>query len=272
MQQQQLILGKQFQVAKRIGVQQCRRKVQTYAEQVQVKQVNCPDTPEKLRILPWTGNAREQQALQSLQQGLQGGNGSIEVDEEQMKWFLRDRAFDVKEAQWKLMNMLNWRRDFRVSQISEDMITEQIAMKKAYVWQYTDKYQRPVIVLNPSKHFAGAAPHIDTERLCTYMIEKAVNSIPEGQDNIIAIFDMRGYGPANTDLMFVKFLVDLLFVYYPKRVGRVIVVDAPWVFKPVWQLIKPMLRKYSELVEFGSLTDVWKRFDSMDQVPEQLRQ
>eukprot|EP01026_Neomeris_dumetosa_P036174 TRINITY_DN2910_c1_g1_i5.p1 TRINITY_DN2910_c1_g1~~TRINITY_DN2910_c1_g1_i5.p1 ORF type:complete len:104 (+),score=15.53 TRINITY_DN2910_c1_g1_i5:2-313(+) len=102
-------------------------------------------------------------------------------------------------------------------------------------------------------------------------MERAMEARPEGQDNILAIFDMRAYGPGNTDLQFIKFLIDLLFIYYPKRVGRVLVVESPWVFRPVWEVVKPLLFKYAQLVQFCSLRDVWERFDSMDEVPVQLR-
>ena len=31
---------------------------------------------------------------------------------------------------------------------------------------------------------------------------------------------------------FVRFMVDIFFTYYPKRLGQVLFVDAPWIFKP----------------------------------------
>jgi hypothetical protein len=45
---------------------------------------------------------------------------------------------------------------------------------------------------------------------------------------------------------------NVFYYYYPKRLSQVLFVDAPFVFKPIWQLTKPMLKSYASLV---SVTD-----------------
>lgn len=77
-----------------------------------------------------------------------------------------------------------------------------------------------------------------------------------GGERILGVFDMRGFSPANVDPGFIKFIIDLLFVYYPKRVGQVLFVDAPFVFRPVWSAISPSLGKYAKLVEFISAKEL----------------
>ncbi len=39
------------------------------------------------------------------------------------------------------------------------------------------------------------------------------------------------------------------------RVGEVLLVDAPWLFRAPWEVIKPLLRKYAALVRFASLEE-----------------
>jgi hypothetical protein len=34
--------------------------------------------------------------------------------------------------------------------------------------------------------------------------------------------------------------VDVFFVYYPKRLSQVLLVDAPWVFRPGWEMVRPV--------------------------------
>lgn len=41
---------------------------------------------------------------------------------------------------------------------------------------------------------------------------------------------------------------DVFYYYYPKRLGQVLFVDAPFIFKPIWQLAKPLLKSYASLV------------------------
>ena len=45
--------------------------------------------------------------------------------------------------------------------------------------------------------------------------------------------------------------VQAFFEFYPKRVGQVLFVEAPWVFGPAWEVIRPLMRKYAALVSVG---------------------
>lgn len=47
--------------------------------------------------------------------------------------------------------------------------------------------------------------------------------------------------------------IDVFYYYYPKRLGQVLFVDAPFVFQPMWQLVKPLLKSYASLVCSPSL-------------------
>lgn len=42
--------------------------------------------------------------------------------------------------------------------------------------------------------------------------------------------------------------IEAFFEYYPRRVGQVLLVEAPWVFGPAWEVIRPLMRKYAALV------------------------
>jgi hypothetical protein len=48
---------------------------------------------------------------------------------------------------------------------------------------------------------------VENEKLCTYLIEKALYRLPLGTENILGIFHLRGFGIENGDLQFLKFLV-----------------------------------------------------------------
>lgn len=52
----------------------------------------------------------------------------------------------------------------------------------------------------------------DDERLCVFLIEKALSKLPTGKEQILGIFDLRGFGTENADLKYLTFLV--CFFYY----------------------------------------------------------
>lgn len=47
----------------------------------------------------------------------------------------------------------------------------------------------------------------ENERLCVFLIEKALSKLPEGKQEILGILDLRGFGTENADLQFLTFLV-----------------------------------------------------------------
>ncbi|CAI0398515.1 unnamed protein product [Linum tenue] len=60
---------------------------------------------------------------------------------------------------------------------------------------------------------------------------------------------------------------DVFYYYYPKRLGEVLFVEAPFVFQPVWQLAKPLLKSYASLVRFCSVETVRKEYFTEETVP-----
>lgn len=64
--------------------------------------------------------------------------------------------------------------------------------------------------------------------------------------------------------------VDVFFLYYPKRLGQVLMLDAPWGFQPGWEVVKPWLKKYAALVRFVSREELRKEFFTPETCPEEF--
>lgn len=190
-------------------------------------------------------------------------------DEEMILWFLKDRKFSVNETVSKLTKAIKWRREFGVAELSEDSVRDAAKTGKSYLHDFLDVYKRPVMMVDASKHIPGEL--VEDEKLCVYLIEKALTRLPEGRNDILTIIDLRGFGTKNADLKFVTFLFDVFYYYYPKRLGQVLFVEAPFVFKPIWQLVKPMLKSYASLVRFCSVEEVRKEYFTEATIPASFR-
>ncbi|EFJ41850.1 hypothetical protein VOLCADRAFT_67793, partial [Volvox carteri f. nagariensis] len=189
-------------------------------------------------------------------------------DEATLKWYLRDRYFDVDEAEQKLRSMLKWRQSFQPQSTTAQMVAAELASGKAYVHNYTDKYGRPAIVIRTRRHF----PLTDSKRLAAYLIDTAISRLPPGGEQIVGIFDLRGFQFAqNADFQFAAFMIEAFFEYYPRRVSQVLFVEAPWVFFPAWEVIKPLMRKYAALVRFLSVSELRSEFFTPEALPEDFR-
>lgn len=228
-------------------------------------------TPPGLATLPWDGTPEQEQALDELERRMAASPVDT-PDRETQQWFLRDRKFNVDDAVQKLEAAQQWRRDFRVDEITDQAVAAELASGKAYLHTAKDVNNRPVIVIRVQKHIMGEFPLDDSKRLCVHLLEKAIAELPEGGETLVGIFDLRGFANRNADLGFVRFLVDIFFTYYPKRLGQVIMVDAPFIFKPGWAIVKPWLRKYADLVCFVDRKQLASDFFTPDTLPPDFRQ
>lgn len=192
-------------------------------------------------------------------------------DDDMIYWFLKDRKFSVEEAVAKLAKTIKWRQDFGVSELCEDSVRIIAETGKAYVHDFLDVNGRPVLVVVASKHFPGVHDPVENERLCAFLIEKALRKLPPGKEQILGIFDLRGFGTENADLNFLTFLFDVFYYYYPKRLSEVLFVDAPFVFRPIWQLAKPLLKSYASLVKFCSVETVRKEYFTEASIPDSFK-
>ncbi|XP_058088119.1 phosphatidylinositol transfer protein CSR1 isoform X2 [Magnolia sinica] len=192
-------------------------------------------------------------------------------DEDMILWFLKDRKFQVEDAVSKLTKAIKWRQEFGVSELSEESVKNIAGTGKAYLHDFLDVNGRPVLVVVASKHFPTNQDPIESQKLCAFLIEKALSKLPTGKEEILGIFDLRGFGTENGDILFLKFLIDMFYTYYPKRLGQVLFVDAPFVFQPIWQLVKPLLKSYASLVRFCSAETVRKEYFTEETVPADFR-
>ncbi|XVF19472.1 hypothetical protein REPUB_Repub11eG0113600 [Reevesia pubescens] len=192
-------------------------------------------------------------------------------DEDMILWFLKDRRFSVEEAIKKLTKAIRWRQEFGISDLSEDAVKGIAETGKAFVHDSLDINDRPVLIVVASKHLPAMHNRLEDEKLCVFSIEKALSKLPAGKEQILAILDLRGFGTENADLGFLTFLFDVFYYYYPKRLGEVLFVEAPFVFKPLWEVAKPLVKSYASLVKFCSVETVRKEYFTEETIPVNFR-
>ena len=63
----------------------------------------------------------------------------------------------------------------------------------------------------------------------------------------------------------------MFFNFYPKRISQVLLVDAPWVFRPIWAAVRPALGKYAKIVTFVSQADLCPTYFLPDTLPDAFK-
>ncbi|GFH29899.1 CRAL-TRIO domain-containing protein [Haematococcus lacustris] len=198
---------------------------------------------------------------------------SSKLNDETLQWYLRDRYFDVDEAEQKLRRMLAWREDFQPDHITASQVAKEASSGKAYVHSHLDVYGRPAIVIRTRLHVVGQYPINDSKRLAVFLIDQAIAQAQSaGGEQILGIFDLRDFQvPRNSDFLFARFMVEAFFEYYPRRVAQVLFVEAPWMFQPAWAAIQPLMRKYAALVRFVSKEELAREYFTPNTTPDEFK-
>lgn len=195
------------------------------------------------------------QAVVQLEAAMGEGCKATEME---LKLFARDRSLDIASAKEKLNQYLDWRAEGFSGLTAEDpAVASEIALGKAYLLATPDVLGRPVVVVKAPLQITATRDLEATKKLCVWLMDSALEQLEStSHESILCIFDLRGFGTKNADIAFLKFFIDVMFKYYPKRIANVLLVEPPFVFKPVWVVIKPLLGRYSSLVRFSKTQEL----------------
>jgi hypothetical protein len=153
--------------------------------------------------------------------------------------YLRARDWNMKKALKMIHDSLAWREKYGPDKISAEALEQEASTGKLYRRSF-DKMGRPVIymipMLNTSKDYDSGV------RLLVYLIERAIESMPENVEQLVWFIDFKGMTRQNlTPIGVAKETLDILSNQYPERLGACFFVDTPPVFSFFWTAIKPFI-------------------------------
>lgn len=162
-----------------------------------------------------------------------------------LKRFLK--AFlTVDGASEALVRCIKWREEYGVEtlDVNHPDIQSELQTGKVQVHNFKDKAGRPVVTAFARLHDASTRNMDQLTRFTVYVIETATGMCDEAVvDNICIIFDLKEFGLNNMDYAFVKQLIWLLTRRYPERLGKCLIVNAPFIFSGCWLAIKLWLNE-----------------------------
>ncbi|KAL0491685.1 hypothetical protein AKO1_010158 [Acrasis kona] len=142
--------------------------------------------------------------------------------------YLRARDWDVKKSMKMLNNSLKWRDTYKPEAILAKDLEEEASSGKVYQ-QGTDKLGRPVVYMTPARN--TSTQYDKGVKLLIYTMEKAVASMPEGQEQLIWFIDFKGYSSKHSiPINVAKETIDILSNQYPERLGACFFIDTPAIF------------------------------------------
>ncbi|CCK69028.1 Csr1p KNAG_0B05980 [Huiozyma naganishii CBS 8797] len=102
-----------------------------------------------------------------------------------------------------------------------------------------DNKQRPYILVRPKFHHAADQTETEVEKYALLVIELSRLFMREG--SITILFDLTDFSLSNMDYSPVKFIISCFEAHYPECLGALLIHKAPWLFSPIWNIIKTWL-------------------------------
>ncbi|EFA82279.1 cellular retinaldehyde-binding/triple function domain-containing protein [Heterostelium album PN500] len=195
----------------------------------------------------------QEKFLLEIKRKLKENNDSIvleekaKLDDSMILRFCRARKWNLNDAYTMLFNALLFRATFQntgVDAITEETVDNEMKAGKSF-FHGSDKEGRPVCIVRTRKHDSSQRDLEEAQRYCVYVMETGKALLPPGIETCTLIFDMSSFSTKNMDYPLVKFMVDMFQKYYPESLARCLILNAPWVFMGVWNIIKHWLDPYT---------------------------
>ncbi|EAS36595.3 SEC14 cytosolic factor [Coccidioides immitis RS] len=172
--------------------------------------------------------------------------------------FLRARKFNVEAAKTMFVACEQWRRDFGTDSLVTDFhYTEKEQVFEYYPQYYhkTDKDGRPVYIEQLGKIDLTAMYKITTsermlkslvceyEKLADPRLPACARKSGHLLETCCTIMDLKGVGISNAASVFgyIKQASAISQNYYPERLGKLYIINAPWGFSTVFSVVKGFL-------------------------------
>ncbi|KAK6062508.1 Sec14 cytosolic factor [Seiridium cupressi] len=206
------------------------------------------------------GHLSEQQQAQvsQLRLMLESEGYTQRLDTLTLLRFLRARKFDVKLSKQMFVDTEKWRADTKLDEtVPTWEYPEKEALFKYYPQYYhkTDKDGRPVYIEQMGGIDLTAMYKITTaermltnlaveyERLADPRLPAASRKAGQLLETCCTIMDLKGVGLTKAPQVYsyVKQASAMSQNYYPERLGRMYLINAPWGFSAVWNAVKGWL-------------------------------
>ncbi|KAJ9052384.1 phosphatidylinositol transfer protein csr1 [Entomophthora muscae] len=201
------------------------------------------------------------------------GVNQFDHPDELMLRFLRARKWDVKESLKMLVKSIQWfhLHDIaRLKRVGETEVNMSLIKKGECYFQGFDREGRPVCHINIRLHDPKALTIEEVQSFALLNMETSRLLFVDKVDTVAVLFNLTDFTMANMDYAAVKFLINVLEKDYPESLGRILILNANWVFSGVWKIISAMLDPVVvEKVKFITLKELTDYIEP-SQLPENL--
>lgn len=188
--------------------------------------------------------------------------------------FLRARKFDLDKASKFLVDYFEWRATFGADSIRLEQLNKDLLQDTRIRFMGQDRVGRPTVVVYPGNHTPGSCNVDDMLRVMVYTLETLLTWMPPEAEKLNIIIDYAGWGLRNVDSAIDRAILRMGSDCFPEILGTAFLLDAPWYFRGVWHVIKPLLdeetRQKVRMIRTGDSASVLTEYFDSDQLLEKF--
>ncbi|KAJ3247610.1 hypothetical protein HDU78_003723 [Chytriomyces hyalinus] len=182
--------------------------------------------------------------LATVMRGLTGtalDNEDEWTNDECLLLFLKAAKFDLDVAVSRLAATMQWRRDFRPTEIDPAVVGPHCKFGDQFLTGF-DKHGRPIMYTRPKHGYLHNKDPEGSIRYSLLLIEKAIKIMPKGVTKLTVITDFEGSTMFNgfASAIYLKFL-NILATHYPERLGVAICIRPTWYLSFLYGVIAPFM-------------------------------
>lgn len=196
--------------------------------------------------------------------------------------FIRARKWDLDKSMDMIAKTMEWRvNESKVDTIiyegeraaytnGQEGFLRNLELQKAVICG-RDRDGRPIVCVRPKLHRAKDQNLEEMKRYSLLIIEQARLFLKDPVDTATVIFDLSDFSMSNMDYAPVQFLITCFEAHYPESLGKLYIHKAPWIFSPIWKVIKKWLDPVvASKIFFTKTTEDLKEHIACDQLPVYL--
>jgi len=153
--------------------------------------------------------------------------------------FLRADKFDPEVACCRIREHAQWWLDYGMDEFeAADELDEQGIVFACG----EDRLGQPTLIARPCAHRSSSHEEsVRAVRRCVFTMQRCVERLPPGREQINLIYDCWGVRAWNWDFAFSQELLRVFSRQFPERLGRVVVINSGWLVATLWATVRSLM-------------------------------
>ena len=157
-----------------------------------------------------------------------------------IKRFLRGQKLNVDNAVKCLVATGEFRKETRADVLTVKDCEGYYNRRVTFPFGY-DNMGQPLIYCITGRHDRLDRDINEVKNFIIFIIDQTLKLAKPDEEKLTIVFDLSTFSMNCMDFEATKLFISVLQTHYPEILGRALIINAPYIFRACWQVIRPWL-------------------------------